>query len=136
MKKVILSALGDGFLQNVALQVASAFVVSAFVFNWTVMCCLLVFILLAIGISAICWVLVMRMQKNKLIAFFAFDMLWFAFWCMVGLALRITFPLHIFPVRETNAGDGLLVVIGWICFISISAILRICIFLVRFLKKS
>ena len=137
MKKTVLRALCDGAVSLFAMQLTVDFSLSAFTDGWDLWGHMLAFLLSAVLAFAVCLFFVRDLcGKGEMLRFLLFGGLFFALCFMLDAVCRITVSFSIFPLRETNAADGIVLIIGCILFLLLSVALRLCLLAVKFAKKN
>ena len=121
------------------LRLAADLSFSVFATDWYFFGHMLTFSLSALLAFALCLLLVRGLfEGGRALPFLLFDGMFFALCIVLDTVLRITFPFpfSIFPMRETNAADGLLLMMGCALFTAASLIMRLCLVFVKLPKRN
>ena len=135
MKKALLSAFIDSFVQSIILHFVCTVSVSVYAESWTLDGHILAFALAAIVAFGIFYAFKNKVTDwKRAFGYLAFYMLLFPLLLLSFAFVRIAIPFGILPMRETNAADRLVLFAGMICYFLISAFLRLCIVICRILR--
>lgn len=126
MKKVALHAFVAGAFSALLLHLTAEIAVSALAVNWGMDGCLHAFTLAAAISFALSLFLVRGLTARLCLRFLLLDTLSFVLCFLLGIALLITSPVALFPPRETNTADGLVLLIGGALFVFLSLAARLC----------
>lgn len=135
-KRIFLKAVLDGLIQSLILVCLETFSISVYASNLSLEQHLLIGASSAVLSAVVYVVLTLKESNNKKLACFSLISILFFVLNMVSiLAIRLTFRFNFMPLREVNNADGILILFIIGCYILVSIILRICVFVISIIKN-
>lgn len=136
MPKLIGKAALDGFVHALLLMLMNSFLAS----TWAVPICddlvsgeFMLVPLIAAGLSAGEYALFLRRvrKSHQVTAITLLSVVFCLLTLAGGMAWMIEFPFRLFPVREGNAGDGMLLLFATVIYLLFAGALRIVIWIAK-----
>ena len=136
MKKYVIKAMLDGFMQELILFLLTNFNLSKYTSNFTLKNILVLTVLCSVLSSVIYSIFIKKVNSiKKKISFSIISQLSFVVFALIILALRVTVSLNILPLREINNADGLLILLSTVFYIFISFIFKLFILIILCIKQ-
>lgn len=136
-KKNLIKALLDGLVQSVSLICLLDLFLSVYTSNFSLIQYTLYTIISAIICSIVYFILVLKEVNNKIIIGISLgSVLSFVVLSGIFLVSRLAFTASLFPLREINNADGILVLLTSVCFLIYVAVLKLSIFIFFLVKNN
>lgn len=136
-KKTFLKSTLDAGVRAACLFYLNSFCLSIFATKLSAEYFMHFFALAPIVFTFIYFLLLRREKENKKIVFFSLSStVLFVLFIVVFFAVNIAFPITIFPQKETNNVDGIIILFNTITFTLVSFVLRLIVFVTLLVKNS
>ena len=124
-KTYFTKAIIDGLIHSCFFTFLGRIVVLIYSSNRDVYLCALIVLLFAILSATIHFVLMAKVKDKKTLMFFSITcILSFILCSLIILLINITFKFSVFPIKESNNVDGLLILFASCSYLLLSTIIR------------
>ncbi len=135
-RKNFLKALLVAFVQGLCLGFINTYIVSNFSINKSFEHYMLISICLSICVSCCLYLLFHNENKKKvIISAYLISALIYVVFLLIALVVNISAPTAIFPLRETNAADGIIILFVDGAYIILSCLLKAVAFFALLIKN-